>query len=82
MKRLFMPTINKILLNEILTLPADIRGKLIEKLIESLNIPIDEEIDKLWVDEVNNRVKGIRSREVLPIDGEEVMAAIRERLRK
>jgi len=77
-----MSTINKKLLNEILTLPADIRGKLIEKLIESLNIPIDEEIDKLWVDEVTNRVKGIRSGKVSSIDGEEVIAAIRERLTK
>ena len=77
-----MSIINKKLLNEILTLPADIRGKLIEKLIESLNIPIDEEIDKLWVDEVNNRVKGIHSGKVSPIDGEEVIAAICERLTK
>lgn len=75
-----MSTINKKLLNEILTLPADIRGKLIEKLIESLNVPIDEEIDKLWIDEVNNRVKAIRSGKVIPVDGEKVIAAIRERL--
>ena len=77
-----MSTINKKLLNEILTLPADIRGKLIEKLIESLNIPIDEEIDKLWVDEVNNRVKVIRSGKVSLKAGEEVIVAIRERLTK
>jgi len=77
-----MSTINKKLLNEILTLPADIRGQLIEKLIESLNIPIDEEIDKLWVDEVNNRVKAIRSGKVSPVAGEEVIEAIRERLTK
>jgi len=75
-----MSTINKKLLNEILTLPADIRGKLIEKLIESLNVPINEEIDKLWKDEVNNRVKVIRSSKVIPVDGEKVIAAIRERL--
>lgn len=77
-----MSTINKKLLNEILTLPADIRGKLIEKLIESLNVSIDEEIDKLWVDEVNNRVKAIHSGKVSPVDGEKVIAAIRERLTK
>ena len=77
-----MATINKKLLDEILTLPADIRGKLIEKLIESLNVPIDEEIDKLWADEVNNRVKAIRSGNVSLVDGEEVIASIRERLTK
>ena len=77
-----MSTINQKLLNQILTLPADIRSKLIEKLIESLNVPIDKEIDKLWVDEVNKRVKAIRSGKVSPVDGEEVIAAIRERLTK
>ena len=36
---------------EALSLPADIRLNLVEKLITSLNLPIDKDIDRLWAEE-------------------------------
>ena len=79
---LFMSTLNEKLLNKILTLPADLRSQLIEKLILSLNIPIQKEIDDIWAEEVEKRVNSIQSGDVSLVDGEEVITKMRERLKQ
>jgi len=77
-----MSVINNKLLNDILSLPVDVRSKLIEKLIESLNVPIQKEIDLIWKEEAENRITAIHSEKITLVDGEETIVNIRERLIK
>ncbi len=77
-----MSTLNKDLLEEVLSLPSDLRMKLIDKLIESLNVPIQEEIDELWSKEVEKRVDDINSGKIKPIPGEQVFQEIRNQFQQ
>jgi putative addiction module component (TIGR02574 family) len=70
------------LLDEILSLPSDLRLKLIDKLLKSLNLPIEKEIDELWAEEAERRVSEIDSGKVKPISGEDVFKEIRNRFEK
>ena len=62
---------------EALSLPADIRLNLVEKLITSLNLPIDKDIDRLWAEEAERRISQIEAGEVRLVPGEEVFSKIR-----
>jgi len=62
---------------EVLSLPADIRLNLVEKLITSLNLPIDKDIDLLWAEEAERRISQIEAGEVRLVPGEEVFSKIR-----
>ena len=42
--------------DEALSLPSDERVSLVEKLLTSLNLPIQAEIDRLWMEESERRV--------------------------
>ena len=53
-----------------------------EKLIESLNVPIKKEIDEIWAGEAENRVKSIQSGKVPLVDGEKVIDQMRKRMKK
>ena len=77
-----MTELSEKLLQEVLSLPLHLRTKLIDKLIESLNIPIQKEIDELWAEEAEKRVSDINSGKVKSIPGEEVFKEIRNRLKK
>lgn len=70
------------MLDEILSLPSDLRLKLIDKLLKSLNLPIEKEIDELWAEEAERRVSEINSGKVKPISGEDVFKEIRNRFEK
>ena len=63
---------------EAVSLPLDIRTQLVDKLLQSLH-PIKKEIDALWTEEAEKRVKEIRSGKVATIQGEEVFEKIRKR---
>lgn len=67
---------------EALSLPADIRLSLVEKLLTSLNLPIDSEIDRLWAEEAERRVSQIETDEVKMVPGEEVFSKIRAKYKK
>jgi len=67
---------------EALSLPADIRLSLVEKLLTSLNLPIDSEIDRLWAEEAERRVSQIEAGEVKMVPGEEVFSKIRAKYEK
>ena len=69
----------KELLSEVMSLPVDIRVKLIEKLFLSLN-PVNKEIDKLWATEAEKRVDEIEKGKVETISGEKVFNKIHNRL--
>jgi len=77
-----MGTTNDRVIEEALSLPADVRLSLIEKLITSLNLPTDEEIDRLWAEEAERRVSQIEAGEVKLVPGEEVFSKIRAKYEK
>jgi putative addiction module component (TIGR02574 family) len=65
-----------------LLLPPEARIELIEKLIESLNLPIQTEIDHLWAEEAERRIKEFDEGRVTGIPGEQVFNEIRAKLKK
>ena len=65
------------LLEEALLLPADERASLVEKLLQSLNLPTEAEVNQLWVEEAERRVSQIEAGKVELIPGEQVFARIR-----
>jgi putative addiction module component (TIGR02574 family) len=65
----------KEIFDEAISLPLEIRTKLVEKLLLSLN-PSQKEIDKLWAKEAEKRVEEIRSGKVKTISGEKVFKKI------
>ncbi len=65
------------LLEEAILLPADERASLVEKLLQSLNLPTEAEVDRLWVEEAERRVSQIEAGEVEVIPSEQVFAKIR-----
>ncbi len=69
-------------IQEALSLPADIRLNLVDELITSLNLPIDEAIDRLWAEEAERRITQIESGEVRLVPGEEVFSKIRAKYGK
>jgi len=72
-----MATTNDRVVEEALSLPADVRLNLIEKLLMSLNLPIDEEIDRMWAEEAERRVSQIDENKARLVPGEEVFAKVR-----
>ena len=71
----------KQLLAEVESLPLDLKTKLIEKLLESLN-PSQKNIDDLWKEEVEKRVADIKSGTVDLIEGKDVFQKIQDRFAK
>ncbi|MEA3358163.1 MAG: addiction module protein [Thermodesulfobacteriota bacterium] len=69
-------------IEEALSLPADIRMNLVEKLITSLNLPIDEDIERLWAEEAEHRISKIEAGEDSLVPGEEVFSKIRAKYGK
>ena len=74
-----MGTVTDRVTDEALSLPVDARLVLVEKLLSSLNLPIDEEIDRLWAEEAERRVAQIEAGEAKLIPGEEVFSKIRSK---
>jgi putative addiction module component (TIGR02574 family) len=68
--------------NAAVSLPEAARISLIEKLLSSLHLPISAEVDRLWAEEAERRVRQIEGGEVDLIPGEEVFARLRQKYRK
>lgn len=64
---------------EALSLPADMRIDLVEKLLTSLNLPTQDDIDREWAAEAERRVAEIESGEVALIPIEEVFEKLRRK---
>ena len=77
-----MSTVSDKVMDEVLSLPADARMSLVEKLLASLNLPIQSEIDRVWAEEAERRVAQIDRGEVELIPGEEVFAKLRQKHRR
>jgi len=69
-------------IEEALSLPADARLNLIEKLLLSLNLPIDEEIDRMWAEEAEHRISQIEEGKVKLVPGDKVFKKIRKKYGK
>ena len=74
-----MATVPDKVLDEALSLPADVRINLIEKLLASLNLPTQATVDRLWAEEAERRVAEIERGEVELIPGEKVFEKIRKK---
>jgi putative addiction module component (TIGR02574 family) len=68
--------------DEALSLPVDARLGLVERLLSSLNLPTQSEIDHLWAEEAEHRVSEIENGNVELIPGERVFERIREKYRR
>ncbi len=77
-----MATLNEKLLRDVLSLPVDQRTVLVDKLLESLNVPIKKEIEQAWAEEAEKRVDEINSGKVQTIPGDKVFQKIRDRYQK
>ena len=69
------------LLSEVESLPLDLKTKLIEKLLSSLN-PTEKSIDHLWNEEIDLRIKSIESGKTELVNGEKVFQKIKDRFAK
>jgi putative addiction module component (TIGR02574 family) len=76
-RRRGMARLNDRVIDEALSPPADARLNLVEKLLTSLNLPVDEEIDRLWAEEAERRVSPIEAGEAKLVPGEDVFKRIR-----
>ena len=68
----------KELFEEIELLPLDIKAKLADKILRSLN-SINSETDKLWIQEVLKRKEEIENGSVKLLKGEEVFNKIKQK---
>ncbi len=65
-----------------INLPVDERLILIEKLLISTNLPIQEDIDQAWALEVERRSEELDRGEAKLISGDEVFEKVRKRFLK
>jgi putative addiction module component (TIGR02574 family) len=74
------PQVSEVL-ERALALPAEDRGLIIDRLIESLdNEPAEEGVEQAWSEEIKRRVEEIQSGRVEMIPGEEVHRRLLARL--
>ena len=74
-----MPGTVEHVMEEVLSLPADVRLGMVEAILRSLNLPTRREIDQAWAEEAERRVAQVESGDVQLIDGEEVIAEARRK---
>ncbi len=82
MEDLNMPVVAKKVFDEALSLPAEARVSLVEKLLTSLNLPTQPEIDRLWAEEAERRIAQIDKGEVKLVPGKKVFSNIRKKYRR
>ena len=62
---------------EALSLSPRSRARLADKLLEGLNEPRQKEINKLWADEVEDRIDAYEQGEIKIIPGKQVLRIVR-----
>ncbi|MEW6702720.1 MAG: addiction module protein [Bacteroidota bacterium] len=76
-----MTEVAKKIIEEAFLLPREKRAELVDKLLGSLNVPVSEEIDRLWSKEAEKRVKEYEEGKIKAIDGKQVFREIRNRIK-
>ena len=61
-----------------LALPEDDRLELIDRLIESLDGPPDDDVERAWADEIARRLEEVRSGKVVTVPWEVVRKRLQE----
>ncbi|MGA2939909.1 MAG: addiction module protein [Syntrophobacteraceae bacterium] len=69
------------LISEAVSLPVEIRIRLVEELLESLN-PTHQDIDELWAVESERRAAQIEGGEVETVPGDVVFERLLKKLKK
>ena len=82
MEDIDIPFVTKKVFDEALSLPAEARVDLVEKLLSSLNLPTQPEIERLWADEAEKRIAQIDKGEKKLIPGKKVFSNIRKKYRR
>ena len=77
-----MSVVAKKVFDEALSLPANARLSLVEKLLISLNLPTRPEIDRLWAEEAERRIAQIDKGVAKPLPGKKVFSNIRKKYRR
>jgi len=70
------------LVDDVLSLPVDMRLALIDRLLHSVQALPPPEIDRLWAEEAERRIDQMASGEVQAIPGDHVFKEIRDRLKR
>ncbi len=65
--------------DEALALPAEARIALVDRLLESLNLAAQPDIERLWTEEAERRAAEVERGEVAPVPGEDVFGEIRRK---
>jgi len=73
-----MSELTKKFTDEALLLPREARAELVDKLLQSLNVPAPGEIDKLWAEEAEKRISAYNAGNVKSLDGMQVLRELRE----
>ena len=68
------------LFEEIDILPIDLKTKIVDKILNSIN-PIHKSIDDLWIEEVNKRKNEIEYGNIKLVNGDSVFQKISQRLK-
>ena len=68
------------LFEQIDVLPLDLKAKIVDKILSSLN-PTESSINDLWIKEVNKRQEDVLSNNITLINGDEVFTKISHRLK-
>lgn len=76
-----MPQSYSKLKKEALAMPLDKRADLAADLLESLDKLTPEEVDRLWAEEGERRLRAYRTGKMKALDGPETVAKIRARLK-
>ena len=70
------------IVSDALLLPPRSRAKLAEQLLESLDDPKQKEIDRLWADEVEDRIDAYERGELKVIPGQEVFRRLKPKKKR
>jgi putative addiction module component (TIGR02574 family) len=70
------------IVSDALSLPPRSRAKLAEQLLESLDDPKQKEIDRLWADEVEDRIDAYERGELKVIPGQEVFRRLKPKKKR
>ncbi|MDD4019589.1 MAG: addiction module protein [Kiritimatiellae bacterium] len=74
-----MSTVADKVFDEVFDLPADERIGLVDRLLASLNLPAQPDIDRLWMEEAERRVSEIEGGAVALVPGGDVFDKIRRK---
>ncbi len=77
-----MPVVAKEVFDAALSLPAEARVSLVEKLLASLNLPTQPETNRLWAEEAEKRIAQIDKGEIALVPGKKVFSNIRKKYRR